>query len=543
MVKVDSLWHGNFWTGNPAHPQARTLAVHRGRIVAVDDVSDLRAAAEHDLGPDLIIPGLHGAHHHTSAVGEQLAMVDLRFPAVTNLDELFAAIADRAATLPHGAWVKAGGYDQNRLGDHPTAEGLDRVAGGHPVLVEHVSHHMIVANTAAFGRAGHPGRRDFPDVDGGRVLRDEAGLPTGLLQETAGDAIRLAAARTTQEESIENLRLASEQSVAFGLTSLTEPGIVIGGALGVNAPILDAYQTAVDTGVLKPRMTVMPFHHVLHELELNSEGRRTFDMGIRTGFGDDRLRLGPVKIIADGSLIGRSAAVHECFCAEPDNRGVMVVDPADLAELVPAYDRAGWTVAIHAIGDRAIDHALDAIELTRSAGSRARHRIEHFAIATGEQVARAARLEVTPVPQGVFISEFGDGILASLGAQRAAGTYRMRSLLDAGITVPGSTDAPVSEANPFVCLRDLVVRRTSSGTDFALAERVSVAEAVRAYTFGSAYAAGREADLGTLEIGKCADFVRLSEDIFAIEPADIAEIHATATIIGGEIVWEDSAAF
>ena len=143
----------------------------------------------------------------------------------------------------------------------------------------------------------------------------------------------------------------------------------------------------------------------------------------------------------------------------------------------------------------------------------------------------------------MFISEFGDGILASLGAQRAAGTYRMRSLLDAGITVPGSTDAPVSEANPFVCLRDLVVRRTSSGTDFALAERVSVAEAVRAYTFGSAYAAGREADLGTLEIGKCADFVRLSEDIFAIEPADIAEIHATATIIGGEIVWEDSAAF
>ena len=359
MVKVDSLWHGNFWTGSPAHPQARTLAVHRGRIVAVDDVSDLRAAAEHDLGPDLIIPRLHDAHHHTSAVGEQLAQVE---PALPGGDKPRRALRrDRRPVppqLPHGAWVKAGGYDQNRLGDHPPAEGLDRVAGGHPVLVEHVSHHMIVANTAAFGRAGHPGRRDFPDVDGGRVLRDEAGLPTGLLQETAGDAIRLAAARTTQEESIENLRLASEQSVAFGLTSLTEPGIVIGGALGVNAPILDAYQTAVDTGVLKPRMTVMPFHHVLHELELNSEGRRTFDMGIRTGFGDDRLRLGPVKIIADGSLIGRSAAVHECFCAEPDNRGVMVVDPADLAELVPACDRAGWTVAIHAIGDRrAIDHA------------------------------------------------------------------------------------------------------------------------------------------------------------------------------------------
>ena len=465
-------------------------------------------------------------------------MVDLRYPKAKSLDELYDAIAQRASLLAPDAWVKAGGYDQNRLGDHPTADGLDRAGGGRPVIVEHVSHHMIVASTRAFELAGYPGRDGFPDIEGGRVIRDEGNRPTGLLQENAGSPIRLEAAKMSKEESIENLRLASEQSVSYGLTSLTEPGIVIGGAMGVNSPILDIYQTAVETGSLQPRMTVMPFHQVLHELSLNSEGLQTLDLGVRTGFGDDRLRLGPVKIISDGSLIGRSAAVHDCFCSEPDNRGVMVVDPEELATIVPAYDRAGWTVAVHAIGDRAIDHSLDAIEAARIANSSTRrHRIEHFAIAADDHVSRAARLGVVPVPQGTFISEFGDGIISSLGTERALGTYRMRSLLDAGITVPGSTDAPVSDANPFVCMRDLVVRRTSSGAEFAPQERVSVAEAITAYTHGSAYAVGRESDCGTLDVGKYADFVRLSDDIFATAPDRIGDITATATVIDGRIAY------
>ena len=150
---------------------------------------------------------------------------------------------------------------------------------------------------------------------------------------------------------------------------------------------------------------------------------------------------------------------------------------------------------------------------------------------------RAARLEVVPVPQGVFISEFGDGILESLGAQRAAGTYRMRSLLDAGITVPGSTDAPVSDANPFVFLRDLIIRKTSSGADFGAQERVAVSEAVSAYTHGSAYAVGQERERGTLERGKLADFVRLSDDIFQVASDRIGDIEATATVIGGALAF------
>lgn len=540
-MNIDSIWYGRFWTGNAEHPEASSLAVHNGRIIAVDEVSGLNAREEFSFGDSRVIPGLHDAHHHTLGTGEQLANVDLRYPAVTSLDELYAALAERAQTLPKDAWVRGSGYDQNRLGAHPTAEGLDKVTGGRPAIIEHVSHHMLVANTAAFERAGAVGREGYADVPGGRVLREEDGRAEGLLQENAGDRIRLEAAKVTEKETIEALRLASNQSLEYGLTSLTEPGILVGGAPGMNSPVLNVYQKAIVQGALQPRMTIMPFHNVLHELELNAEGMQTLDLGVRTGFGDDRLRFGPVKIISDGSLIGRSAAVHQCYCGEADNKGLMVVDPEELLEIIPAYHRAGWTVATHAIGDRAIDNALDGVEAALNDSPRqARHRIEHFAIATDAQVERAARLGVIPVPQGVFISEFGDGILESIGEERSNGTYRMRSLLDAGIIVPGSTDSPVSDANPFVSMHDLVNRKTSSGADFAPNEKVTIAEALRAYTYGSAYAIDAEDSVGTLEVGKLADFVALSEDILTIDSLSINSVAPTATVIGGDLLFGEA---
>lgn len=540
-MRIDSIWRGRFWTGNSDHPEANSLAVHNGRIIAIDDMDGLSGSLEYSFGDARVVPGLHDAHHHTMGTGEQLANVDLRYPAVTNLDELYAALAKRAESLPADAWVRGSGYDQNRLGGHPTAEGLDRVTGGRPAIIEHVSHHMIVANTAAFNRVGAMGRRDYADIPGGRVVRDGEGRAEGLLQETAGEPIQFEAAKVTEAESVEALRLASKQSLKYGLTSLTEPGIIVGGTLGINSPILDIYQKAIAQNALRPRMTIMPFHQVLHELELNAEGMKTLDLGIRTGFGDERLRFGPVKIISDGSLIGRSAAVHECYCGESANRGLMVVDPEELLKIIPAYHRAGWTVATHAIGDRAIDHALDGIAAALADSPRnVRHRIEHFAIATDAQVKRAAELGVIPVPQGVFISEFGDGILSAIGEKRARGTYRMRSLLDAGMVVPGSSDSPVSDANPFVSMHDLVNRKTSSGVDFAPDEKVTIAEALSAYTYGSAYAANRENEVGVLKVGQLADFAALSEDVLAVDSSLISSVVPTATVIGGELLYGEA---
>lgn len=553
-MTIDTLFKGNFWTGaglpSGGHTSARGeyatgLAVDHGRIVAVSsregasDLDGLDPRTVINLDAPLIVPGFHDAHHHTMGTGEQLSAVDLLWPGITTLDELYQAIAERAKQVPPGQWIRGAGYDQNHLGSHPTADMLDKVAPDNPVILDHVSHHMIVANTKAFEAAGYPGRHGFPDIPGGVAPRGADGRPEGLLQEEATEPVQQAGSAVSKQEAIGHLKLASDQAISYGLTSLTEPGVILGGVLGANTPVLDSYLDAIAQGALQPRMTVMPFYPVLHELEANAEGMRTLDLGIRTGFGDDRLRIGPVKMVSDGSLIGRSAAVHQHYCGEPHNQGVMRVEPDRIPDLVLSFHRAGWAVAIHAIGDRAIDHALDGIENAQKQFPRAvRHRIEHFSVATDAQVKRCAQLGVIANPQGVFISDFGDGVLDALGPDRAAGTYRMGSFLDAGMVVPGSTDSPVCDANPLKSIHDLVNRRTSSGKPFGLHEVVNVTEALHAYTYGSAYAVSREDELGTLEVGKLADFAALDTDLFSIPSAQIQNVHVTATIIGGKTVYQ-----
>ncbi len=543
-MRIDAIYRGRFWTGDAAHPEATAVAVHFGRIVAVDDLDGLEARTEVDFGDARVLPGLHDAHHHLGLTGDRLASVDVRPGVVGTLAELYATLAARAAQLPPDAWVKASGYDQNAFGgEHPTAEALDRAAGGRPCLLEHVSGHMVVANTAAFAAAGYPDSRAYPDLPGGRVFRDGDGRPTGLLQETAMHPVRNAASQLGDAEIARNLRLASDQALSYGLTSITEPGVVVDGAIDRGGVAMHHYLSAVAEGVIRPRMTVMPFHSTLHAPEDGPAAWRTLDWGIRTGLGDDRLRIGPVKIVSDGSLIGRSAAVHECYCGEPGNLGVLQLSPEELRSALIGAHRAGWTVATHAIGDRAIDHVLDAIEeAQRLLPRRVRHRIEHFAIASDAQVRRCAALGVIPVPQGVFISDFGDGILEAIGPDRASGTYRMRSLLAAGMVVPGSTDSPVSDADPLVSIHDLVNRRTAFGRPFGPSERVSVEEALTAYTYGSAYAAGVEEDRGRIVPGQLADFAALTEDVLAVEPEGIREVRVAATVIGGEVVFERAGA-
>lgn len=535
---VDYLWtNGRFWTGDPARPSAESVDVLHGKIVAVDDTDGLTAKQTHDLGGRRVVPGFHDAHHHHAFTGMRLSMVNLRPGVVHTLDEVYARLEEAAATLPADAWVKASGYDQNHLGAHPTAEVLDRILGGRPCLIEHVSGHMLVANSAALQRAGIAGLDSVPDMPGGRVVRDESGRATGLLQETAMYPVRDAAAGIDEEGAQRILALASEQSVRYGLTSLTEPGVILTGSMGASSIDLHHYLTAVAADTVHPRLTVMPLHTQLHAIE-GVEGWTSLDWGMRTGLGDDRLRIGPVKIVSDGSLIGRSAAVHQCYCGEPDNTGVLQLTPDELWGTIQSLHASGWTIATHAIGDRAIDHVLDAIEQAQSTNPRAvRHRIEHFAIARDDQVRRCADLGVIPVPQGVFISDFGDGILEAIGADRSDGTYRMRSLLDAGMVVPGSSDSPVSDANPLVSIHDLVNRRTSAGQNFAPAERVSVEEALRAYTYGSAYAISREDALGTIAPGMLADFVALSDDILTVAPETIRDLAVTHTVIGGDLVY------
>jgi predicted amidohydrolase YtcJ len=527
-------------TMDPARPLAAAVAVAGGRIAAVaDDARDLADGVPPgnviDLRGATLIPGFHDAHNHMAGFGLSLTEVDLR---VATLEELYARVAARAADTPAGEWVVGAGYDQTRTGAHPDRDALDRVAPGHRVWLKHTSSHMCVVNSLVLRDLGLDA--EAPAVDGGRVAADAAGRPTGLLEERAQELVGNLTRPYPLSTLTDAVAVAGQRYLSEGLTSVTEAGVG-GGWIGQSPVELAAYTAAREQGRLAVRTELMVVSDAFHPLAAHpADGIETgIDLGLRTGFGDDWLRLGPMKIFTDGSLVGRTAAMSDPFhgACENENRGYLQADAGQLTRAIIAAHRAGWRVAAHAIGDRAIDLALDAFDAAARRYPRPdpRHRIEHFAAARPDQVARAAALGVLPVGQGRFATELGDGMLAAVGPDRQSWLYRQRSLLDAGIVLAGSSDRPVATGAPLLGIHDMVNRRTASGAPFNPAEAVTAEAALRAYTWGSAYASQAERVKGSVEVGKLADFAVLSEDPVAVSPGRIAGLEVIATIVDGQL--------
>ena len=509
-------------------PDARAVAVLGDRIVALEEVP---AREVIDLGGACVVPGFHDSHNHMAWFGMTLSEVDLR---VHSLDDLLAAVAARAETVAPGEWLIGSGYDQNKTGRHPTRDELDRVAPGRKVWLRHTSGHMGVAGSTVLELLGLAERPQ--DVPGGRVDVDPAGRPTGLLEEQALNLVNHLLLPYPVETLVEAIERAGRRYLAEGITSCVEAGIG-GGWIGRSPVELAAYQAARQRGQLPVRVELMIAADALHPLTGHpGDGLDLgLDLGIRTGFGDDWLRIGPVKVFSDGSLIGHTAAMCADFADTPGQRGYLQGETEALTSTIVAAHRSGWRVATHAIGDAAIDLVLDAYQAAGEQYPRhdPRHRIEHFGVARSDQVARAAALGVIPVPQGRFVNEIGDGMLAALGPDRSRWAYRQRSLLEAGLVLPGSSDRPVVQGAPLLGMHDLVNQRTSSGADFNPAEALTGRQALTAYTYGSAYASHQEDRKGTLSRGKLADLVVLSDNPTTIDPAGIKEIQVLRTMIGG----------
>ncbi|ONI75043.1 hydrolase [Actinosynnema sp. ALI-1.44] len=498
-------------------PDASAVAILGDRIVALAEVPAKRVI---DLDGATVTPGFHDAHNHMSWYGLTLSEVDVR---VTSLDSLYAAIA----TAPDDdEWIIASGYDENKCGGHPTRDGLDRAARGRKVLVKHTSGHMCVVNSPVLRELGID--EHAVEVDGGLVVTDSAGRPTGLLQEQAQQLVNPLILPYPVDTLVDAIDRAGRRYLAEGITSCVEAGIG-GGWIGKSPVELEAYHRAREQGKLHVRVELMIAADVLHPVAELGVG---LDLGIRTGFGDDWLSIGPVKVFSDGSLIGHTAAMCHEFADTPGNRGYLQGDADALTSTILAAHRAGWRVATHAIGDAAIDLVLDAYA---TAGDPARrHRIEHFGVARPDQVLRARDLGVVPVPQGRFANEIGDGMLRALGPERSAWAYRQRSLLDAGIVVPGSSDRPVVTGAPLLGMHDMVNQRTASGAPFNPGEAVTGLEALRAFTYGSAYASKQEHRKGTITVGKLADLVVLSDSPARVDPSRIKDIEVLRTMVGGE---------
>jgi predicted amidohydrolase YtcJ len=535
------LVNANVLTIDPGRPRAGAVAVSGGRITGVYDAEPgIRAGTVIDLKGATLLPGFHDAHNHMIGFGLTLTEADLR---VTSLDELYARVEAKARAAPEGEWVVGSGYDQTKTGGHPHRDVLDRIAPGRRVWLKHTSGHMCVVNSLVLADLGIDTAAPF--VDGGRVTADAAGRPTGLLEERAQELV----AELTRPYPLATLAsavaAAAGQYLREGITSVTEAGIG-GGWIGHSPVELAAYQTARDQGRLPVRVELMVISDALHKVGAHpGDGIELgLDLGLRTGFGDDWLRLGPMKIFTDGSLVGRTAAMSAPYDGEPGNSGYLQADAAELTATIVAAHRAGWRVAAHAIGDRAIDLALDAFETAEAAYPRQdpRHRIEHFAASRPDQVLRASERKVVAVPQGRFATELGDGMMAAVGPDRRSWLYRQRSLLDAGMVLPGSSDRPVAAGAPLLGIHDMVNRRAASGAPFNAGEAITAEEALRAYTYGSAYASKAEHVKGSIEPGKLADLVVLSEDPTAVSPDRIAGLEVLATITGGQIRYDAGAA-
>jgi hypothetical protein len=527
-------------TMDPARPRADWVAVTAGRITAVGSGSPaFRGREVADLRGATLLPGFHDAHNHMAWFGLSLAEADLRPDVAGSLDQLYAAIAGRAQATAPGEWVIGAGYDQNKLAAHPDRDGLDRAAPGRRVWVRHNSGHMCVVSSAVLADLGlHDQAREIP---GGKVVTDAAGRPTGLLQERAQQLVGELVHPYPVSVLAEAIGRAGQRYLSEGLTSITEAGIG-GGWIGHTPVELAAYQAARDTGRLHVRAELMIASDALHPLAAHPDDNLEIglDLGIRTGFGDDWLRIGAMKIFTDGSLIGRTAAMHDDYADSPGNHGYLQAGAGELAAAIVAAHRSGWQVAAHAVGDRAIDLALDSYADAQRRYPRPdpRHRIEHFSVARPDHVTRAAELGVIPVPQGRFATEIGDGLLAAIDPARHGWLYRQRSLLAAGVTLPGSSDRPVVAGAPLLGIHDMVNRQTAAGAPFNAGEAITPAEALRAYTSGSAYASHAEGSRGRLAPGLLADLVVLSEDPTAVSPARIADIGVLATFVDGECRFE-----
>jgi predicted amidohydrolase YtcJ len=528
LIIVNAVIH----TMDPNQPTAEALAIHGNRILAVGSTKDIRKLAGSntrviDAKKRLLLPGFNDAHTHFMNGGFQLSSVDLR--DANSPKEFAERIRTFAAKQPAGRWIRGGDWDHERWSEAklPTKDLIDSFTSETPVFVNRLDGHMALANSLALRLAGVT--RQTLDPPGGVIVRDaKTGEPTGILKDAAQSLVWKVIPRRSHDELLSAARSATEYAASLGVTSVQD--VLAGTDVGI-------YQTLLDRGELKTRIyavTPLPdFEDLL----------RT---GVRAHFGSEMLRVGALKGFADGSLGSTTALFNEPYRDEPGTSGIAsdeMYPEGSMLNRVRAADKAGLQVMIHAIGDRANDLILTLFEqVARENGDRDRRfRIEHAQHLRPQDIPRFARDRVIASMQPYHAIDDGRWAEKRIGKERAKTTYAFRSLLDSGATLAFGTDWSVAPLNPILSVYAAVTRRTLDGKNskgWIPEQKISVEEAVHAYTMGSAYAEFQEKVKGSITPGKVADLVILSRDIFKIDPKEIETVKVTMTLVDGRTVYE-----
>ena len=486
-------------------------------------------------------PGWFDSHVHFMWWGFQMAELDLR--ATKTIDEALEQIGRRARELPAGQWITGGRFDKNKWGRWPTAADLDRVTGDRPAIMRSRDGHARWLNTAALRAAGIGNDTTAPE--GGAIFRDAKGAPTGVLQERANELGDRAVPPATEADCDAATARAQEEALKRGVTGVESLE---------QASSYSALKRARERGTLKIR-ALMGIPHRSLALSLPTTGtppqiRDTapFDFeaalssGMRTGQGDEWLQLGHVKFFTDGALGSQTAALEEPYEGTND-RGILTFDPIELRTDVARAAAAGLAVAIHAIGDRAVRVALDAIAPTRMTSPALRQRLEHIQLVREEDLGRFGALGIIASMQPIHCPSDRDLCDRYWGPKRTPRAYPWRTLLEQGAVLAFGSDAPVEPIDPLLGIHAAVTRRRPGDRDsWFPAQRLTLDEALHGYTAGAAYSTGREREWGTLEVGMRCDASVVDRDLARLDGNELLEARVSGTITDGVVRYADGLA-
>lgn len=519
------------WTVDKAYPNAEAVAMIGDRIVDVGSVAKILAWKGSqtkliDAKGKLVLPGFNDSHVHFVSGGLQLDNVDLK--DADSQQEFARRIGDLARKIPKGEWILGGNWDDQRWDPAilPTKELVDSVTPDNPVFVDRYDGHMALANSLALRMARVT--KDSVDPPGGTIVRDSHGNPTGVLKDAAMSYVYKIVPDLTPDRRMRATKRALQHAASFGVTSVQD--------MNPSYADISTYAELADQGELTSRIYAAPI-----ETDWEDQAK----IGIHRAFGSSFLRIGALKGYADGSLGSTTAYFFEPFTDDPGNRGLLSdeMHPVeDMLKRMQNADRAGLQLCIHAIGDQAISIILDLFtKIVEANGEKDRRfRMEHAQHVAPKDFKRFAKWKVIASMQPYHAIDDGRWAEKRIGPVRIKTTYAFRTFLDNGVRLAFGTDWTVAPLNPMLTIYAAVTRATLDGKNpdgWVPEQKITVAEAVEAYTMGSAYAEFQEKEKGSITRGKLADLVILSDDIFRIDPKAIPDVKVETTIVGGKIVW------
>lgn len=529
-----AFYGGSIVTVDSKNKIAEAIAIKRNRIVYLGDKKGLDIWVDRntnmiDLKGRSLLPGFIDAHMHFGGRGLNGSVIlDCNSDKVKSISELKRIISEAASKAPAGAWIKATGYDQNKLeeGRHPTMQDLDEAAPNNPVQLTRFCMHMGIYNTKALEIGGINSPEQFAE---GEVVVDEKGNLTGLLKEGActymWDKVLI-----TEEEYMEAFRNCNQLMISRGVTSVHDAGFYGEETLGL-------YQKAIDQGDIDVRLYIMLYN--TYGKERTVKWLRSFEgTGLHTGFGDLHLKIGPAKILLDGSSSGPSSATREPYSHDPNLKGILLWNQEETDDFIESAHRAGFQVTAHALGDKAVEMIINAIEKAVTKMPREhRHRIEHCGIADSELRERIKSLGIIPIANPAFFNENAT-IYKKFYGDRVNDMFTLKSFKELEVPVAIGSDCPVVDANPMVGIYSAMMRKDKRSDEVAGREQcIELLDVLKMYTYNGAFASMEEKEKGSLEVGKLADVVILSEDILETPTEQIKDIKVDMTVIDGKVVY------